>query len=94
MYATGVKKPLAKLLLLIGAIRISNKLYSGKHVDDVQGESSSKEEDDIPECVVPGASSGVATSSSQSTTSALKARMIQFLPKELLDLSTYEKHLL
>ena len=107
MHATGVKKPLAKLLFLIGTatpcdigqliydqivgnaefltthpilpffslifgillkqqdvmkkdamsknssgvIRISKKLHSGKHVDDVQGESSSEEEDDIPESV-------------------------------------------
>ena len=63
-------------------------------MDDVQGESSSEEEDDIPECVVPGVSGGVATSSPQSTASALKVRTIQFLTKELLDLSTYEKHLL
>ena len=94
MHATGVKKPLAKLLFLIGVIRISQKLYSGKHMDDVQGESSSEEEVDIPKCVAPGVSSGVTTSSSQSTTSALKARTIKFLTKELLNLSTYEKHLL
>ena len=53
-------------------------------MDDVQGESSLEEEVDIPECVAPGVSGGVATSSSQSTASALKARMIQFLSKELL----------
>ena len=77
-----------------GVITISNKLHSGKHVDDVQGEPSSEEKDDIPKCVAPGVLGGVATSSSQSTASAFKVWTIQFLSKELLDLSTYEKHLL
>ena len=63
-------------------------------MDDVQGQCSSKEEDDIPKCVALSVSGGVATSSSQSTTSALKARTIPFLSKKLLDLSTYEQHLL
>ena len=57
-------------------------------------ESSSEEEADISKSVVPSVSGGVATNSSQSTASALKARTIQFLSKELLDLSTCKKHLL
>ena len=78
----------------LGVIRISKKLHSGKHVDDVQGESSSEAEDDIPESVAQGVSRGVATSFSQSTASVLKARTIHCQSKELLDLSVYKKHLL
>ena len=61
-----------------GVIRISKKQHSGKHVDDVQGESSSEAEDDIPKSVAQGVLGGVVTSSSQSTASVLKARTMQF----------------
>ena len=59
-----------------------------------RGESSSEAEDDIRESVAQGVSGGVATSSSQSTASVLKARTIQFQSKELIDLFIYDKHLL
>ncbi|XP_024028254.1 uncharacterized protein LOC112093643 [Morus notabilis] len=63
---------------LSGVLRISKKLRTWRHVDDIQGEFSSAEEDDVPSSSV-----GVATSSD-------KQRMIHFLQQELRDLTASE----
>ena len=77
-----------------GLIQILKKLHSGKHVDDVQGEMSSDEDDTDAPSVAPSASGGDPTSSTQSTAAVLHAKTVQFLSKELINLSAYESHLL
>lgn len=46
----------------LGVIRLSKKLHSGKHVDDVQGEHSLDKEEEVDPRVVPSVSSLVTVS--------------------------------
>ncbi|XP_024018221.1 uncharacterized protein LOC112090643 [Morus notabilis] len=94
MSQNDIKKSVEVFAKLPGELRISKKFHSGKHMDDVQGESFSVFEDELQEDATPHVSTGVTSSSSQPAATVQKTQTIQYLQKELQVLVACEKRLL